>query len=222
VIIVSGGLLVTTDGWPLTYPSWFSALDRRRIDDALSAAAASATQPATPATAPAHPLTGPVHGRLFASEAAAIAALLQVFRVVVHVLSTPRDGEPDADTRRRVADQLFYELVVWIADLTPAVTTGAAWAGRVREALERCEWWTAFAAPASAVPVPAAPEAPPDADSPLLTLKEAAAQLSLSPKTLKEMARKGELNIFRPTERKLRVRQTEVNRLLALDKYRYR
>ena len=36
------------------------------------------------------------------------------------------------------------------------------------------------------------------------------------------MAKKGEIDIIRVSERKLRVRQSEVNRLLALNKYRYR
>ena len=167
-IVSVGGLLVSTDGWPLSYPAWFSALDRRRIDDALSAATASATLPATPATAPAHAVTGPLHGRLFASEADAIEAVLHVFTVVVGVLSTTRDGGPDEHTRRRMADQLFDELVVWIADLTPSVTTCDAFADRVRDTRETCPWWTAYAplSPARA----AAPAEPRSDGSPLLSL----------------------------------------------------
>ena len=222
-IISRGGLLVSMDGWPLTYPAWFSALDRRLINDALDAAAASATLQATPATASGvRVMTGPVQGRLFASEVAAIEALLQVFTVVVRVLAAPRDPEPD-DTRRRVADQLMDELVVWIGDLTPAITAYDAFAERVREARETCTWWTAFAAPTSTESLPASLTAPLNDDSPLLTLEEAAAQLGLkSPKTLKAMAKKGEIDIIRVSERKLRVRQSEVNRLLAPNKYRYR
>jgi hypothetical protein len=96
-IVISGGLLVSTDGWPLTHPALFSAPDRRRIDDALGAAAASATLPATPANAPARPVTGPVHGRLFASEDAAVEAVLDVFQVVVRVLSG--SGRREVETR---------------------------------------------------------------------------------------------------------------------------
>jgi excisionase family DNA binding protein len=224
IFITTGGLSTSTDGWPLTYPSWFSALDRRSIDDALSAASTSATLPATPAIARGmRVLTGPLHGRLFASEIAAAEAVLQVFPVIVRVLSTPHDGGPDDDTRHRVADQLFAELVVWIADLTPSVTAVDGFADRVRDARETCAWWTeAFAAPASAVSAPVPAATPNDDDSPLLTLKEAAAQLKLATKTLRAMGVKGDIHIIQVGARKLRVRQAEVNRLLAQNKYQFR
>lgn len=229
-IVKSGGLLISNDGWPLTYPAWFSALDRRRIDDALSAASASATLPATPAIAPTRIMTGPLHGRLFASEDAALEALLQAFAVVVRVLSTPRE-DVDEVTRRRVADQLFDELVVWIADLTPSVTAGD-FGDRGHAAREACAWWAVFApSPQGAgqersrtsPPVPIATSEPPSdvVDSPLLTLQEAAERLGRHDDTLKRMAERGELTVIRVGKR-LKVPLAEVKRLLADPTNRYR
>jgi hypothetical protein len=51
----------------------------------------------------------------------------------------------DVDARRQAAHHLFGETVVWIADLTPAVTTIDMFAARAREAREGRAWWTAFA-----------------------------------------------------------------------------
>jgi hypothetical protein len=61
--------------------------------------------------------------RRFASETGAAEAVLQVFAVVVRVLSARRDIGPDNDTHLRAADQLFDELVVRIGVLTPSRTT---------------------------------------------------------------------------------------------------
>jgi hypothetical protein len=228
---VGGGLVKSTEGWPLAYPSWFSALDRQGIDEALSVASASARLPATPAIAPRRVISGPFHGRVFASEVAAIEALLAVFAVVVRVLVTPREGGPDERTQRKAADRLFEELVVWIANMTPWVTSVHAFADHVREARGTCAWWTAFAPPPPPVQIPpaeprpdgsAANDHPNIQDSPLLTLEEAAAQLHITRKAVKQKGARGELEIIQAAPRELRIRQAEVTRLLAQRKHRSR
>ncbi len=207
-IVTSGGLLVSTDGWPLRYPTWFSALDKRFIDDALSTAAASATLQATPEIAPRRALTGPLHGRLFASEGAAVDGVLQVFAVVVRVVSAPREAPVEGE-RRQIAHQLFDELVVWIADLTPSVTDD--FETRVRDALATCSWWTEAFQAASAEPVSGAATKTTDERVPL-SISEFAERLGVSNDTIERRIKAGKLSTVQVGKRQ-KIPQSELDRL---------
>jgi hypothetical protein len=131
----------------LTYPKWFTALDRARIDRAL---------------AKHKPPLEITHARdlilllpRYASDTAAIHAVLRVCDVVVQVLSRHRDRQP-AEVLRLEAENLRDQLVVWADTYTPSGgMTLDAFTAAVRAETEAQSWWPSVAATREDVPAAA-------------------------------------------------------------------
>jgi predicted amidohydrolase YtcJ len=113
---------------PLTYPAWFSAPDRVRIDDALRAA--------------------------FGSGEDAMRAALAVFEAVAQTLHARR-GSQSVEAVQAAADDLLDQIIVWADGQRPSsAATRDAFAAAVREAVRQQAWWTPTLLAPSAVPRP--------------------------------------------------------------------
>ena len=129
----------------LTYPAWFSALDRARIDDVLLAADA----PHEGGTeAPGLSNGGPQ----FASGEDAMRAVLTVYEAVALTLSAQRDRQT-VEAIQAAADDLLDQIIVWADRQRPSsATTRDAFAAAAREAVRQQAWWTPTLLAPSAAP----------------------------------------------------------------------
>jgi hypothetical protein len=110
---------------PLTYPAWFSAQDRARIDDALLTADARVD---------------------------AMRAVLAVYEAVAQTLHARRDRQ-SVEAVQAAADDLLDQLIVWADRQRPSsATTRDAFAAAVREAVRQQAWWTPTLLAPSAAP----------------------------------------------------------------------
>ena len=119
----------------LTYPSWFTALDRQRIADAFTKAEALKVLP---------PDDGGVLVLfifVWPSDAVAIEGMLIVLEAIAAVLQGHRDRQPVAD-RRRAADELRDQVIVWADQTrTKKTTTSGKFIAAVETALDAAPWW---------------------------------------------------------------------------------
>ena len=117
----------------LPYPPWFTALDRRRIDEAH-----------TRADAPGSAAAWGGFVQPYASEAQAVQAVLIVFDVVIDVLSSHR--EQRREDLEVTAQQLFHALIGWAYDQHPQPATRSLieFANAVCVARDAAPWWHRF------------------------------------------------------------------------------
>jgi hypothetical protein len=117
----------------LTYPDWFSALDRRRIDQRLADQQARLV------------LSRVAFQLEYSSEADAVQSVLAVFEVVVERLQLHRDHQPTTILHPE-AYRLLGDVIAWADVKRPSsriVTTGD-FEAMVRTALRTQSWWVTF------------------------------------------------------------------------------
>src|SRR5262245_29275858 len=106
-----------------TYPAWFSALDRARIDRAIDQATAPLVGPSTLHDSgraltewdPYDDRVGDVvtHSQAYPSDAVAIQAVLVVLENVTAAVLRHRDGQPAEDLRAAAYD-LRDQIILWV------------------------------------------------------------------------------------------------------------
>jgi excisionase family DNA binding protein len=205
----------------VTYPLWYSALDRRRVDHALAAHQAPVVTHEVPGRS--------ISERKYASEAVAVQAVLAVFQIIVQVLLDHVEHQT-ADTLRSEAHRLFGDVIAWADTPRPASATHVTLADFVttaRAERDRQPWWQQFLETVQAPVVTTAPASTssvvsqPAEDGPLWSISEAAKRLRTSPDTVKRMIKKQELRFVIVGKRK-KIPASELKRILTEPKWLYR
>ncbi len=117
------------------FPSWFTPLDRVRLDEAL------AVPPPTywPESSRDVVVASPIHR--YTDEAAKVDAVLADARVLATILER-HQADQSAEERARAATDLLEQILVARAPYLPAMTWEAL-EQPVRTILATCSWWTA-------------------------------------------------------------------------------
>lgn len=190
----------------LSYPAWFSALDRAVIDAAYAKAF-------PPQSFFIGRRTGPLDLSQWFTESVAIQHVLAVAKVVASRLP-----QPFPEDRRHDLEDLLAQIILCGAKRRASPKSPLQdFEVMVREALSTSASWPAR----DTLPTPSVPDRLPPGLPALLTLPEARKRFKLSIDTMERMEKDGELEIHRIGKGKSRrVAVTELQRVLELAKYR--
>jgi len=123
----------------LTYPDWFTALDRRRIDDAVATATALTILPPETRNTPGSGVIFISLSRVWPSLAVALDGVLIVLEAVASTMVRYHDRQRTADLRRWT-DTLRDEVIVWAEQYTLEIGLDA-FNDAVSSALLTRAWW---------------------------------------------------------------------------------
>lgn len=193
----------------LPYPAWFTALDRRLVEQAIAAATPPDIPPPVPKPTDTVVFLSSFRGS-FQTDTEAIAAVLRVFETVLHAWRR----HPEHAGELAPLEAILDSLVVWADPHRPAPKSLEAFSEGVRTA----------AAPLLAR-LPRVSSSPPTAPAPdereLLPIRKAAKRLGMHEDTLKGWAKDGKAEILKIGGR-LKMRPAELERLMRLPEVRYR
>jgi excisionase family DNA binding protein len=199
----------------LRYPAWFSALDRRRIDQIL----ADQRAPIVDYSSANRHLV--IFRHEYPSVADAVQSVLAVFEVVVERLQIHRDHQPTTILQSE-AHRLLGDVIAWAEVQRPSTAaTTVDFEATVRTELLTRSWWLQFVntvpEPAASVVQPA-PDRVPDDRVPL-SIQETAERFGVSDDTIRRMVKKGKLPILSVGKKTKRIPQAAIDRLLATGEY---